>query len=320
MLKTREKKVHGNFMVRQRRKRLIFVLCMLAIPFLNFLVFWLWPNFRSILIAFQLPGKEGFTLFNFERFFKELASDVTGPRLWKMIDNSFIMFVVNTFVSLPMVLGLSYVLFKRVPGHKVFRVLFYLPSIIGGTVMTQIFRSMVMTGGPIEKLLVILGVPLSEATQYTGLLGSTETGLLMMIIYTLWTGVGVNMIMFTGAMNRVPQDIFESARLDGVGFFREFFNIILPLIWPTVTTMVVFSMVGIFSNAGLVMLLAPDNDSVWNIGFYILRYTLNANSTVNVLDSFGYPAAIGLIFTAVNVPLVFGVKALCDRISKNVEY
>ena len=320
MLKTRETAVHGSHMARQRRKRLVFVLCMLAIPFLNFLVFWLWPNFRSILIAFQLPGKEGFTLFNFERFFKELSSDVTGPRIWKMIDNSFIMFFVGTFVSLPMVLFLSYILFKKVPGYKVYRVLFYLPSIIGGTVMTQIFRSMLMTGGPIEKILEILNVSLSDTTKYTGLLGSPETGMLMMIIYTLWTGVGVNMIMFTGAMNRVPQDIFESARIDGIGFFREFFNIILPLIWPTVTTMVVFSMVGIFSNAGLVMLLAPDNDATWNIGYYILKYTLGANTTVTKIDGFNYPAAIGLIFTLVNVPLVFGVKAICDRISKNVEY
>lgn len=311
---------HRRRMPRQRRKRLVFVLCMLAVPFLHFLIFWLWPNFRSILIAFQLPGKEELTLFNFERFFEELSSDITGPRIWKMIDNSFIMFFVNTFVSLPMVLFLSYILFKRVRGYKVFRVLFYLPSILGGTVMTQIYRSLLMTDGPIEKLLDALNITLSDTTGYAGLLGSPETGMFMMIIYTLWTGVGVNMIMFTGAMNRVPQDIFESARIDGIGFFREFFNIILPLIWPTVTTMVVFSMVGIFSNAGLVMLLAPDNDATWNIGYYILKYTLGANTTVTRIDGFSYPAAIGLIFTLVNVPLVFGVKALCDRISKNVTY
>ena len=307
-------------MARRRRKKLRFVLAMLAIPFLHFIVFWLWPNFRSILIAFELPGEDGYTMFNFERFFKELSSNVTGPRIWKMIDNSFIMFFVGTFVSLPMVLFMSYILFKKVKGYKFYRVLFYLPSIIGGTVMTQIFRSMVATGGPIEKLLLAMGVPLSETIQYTGLLGSAETGMIMMIIYTLWTGVGVNMIMFNGAMNRVPQEVFESARVDGVGFFREFFNIILPLIWPTVTTMVVFSMVGIFSNAGIVMLLCPDNDACWNIGYYILKYTLGANTTVTRIDGFNYPAAIGLIFTLVNLPLVFGVKALCDRINKKVEY
>lgn len=309
-------------MPQQRRKKLVFVLCMLAVPFLNFLVFWLWPNFRSILIAFQLPGKEGLTLFNFERFFMELSDEVTGPRIWKMIDNSFITFFVNTFVSLPVVLFLSYVLFKKVWGYRVFRVVFYLPSIIGSTVMTQIYRSFLMTDGPVEKLLEVFNITLSSTTSYAGLLGSPETGMLMLIIYTLWTSVGssMSMIMFTSAMNRVPQHVFESARIDGVGFFREFFSVILPLIWPTVTTMVVFSMVGIFSNAGLVMLLAPDNDSTWNIGYYILKYTLGANSTATKLDGFNYPAAIGLIFTLVNTPLVFGVKAICDRISKNVTY
>ena len=320
MLKTKEVATRKGGKVNQRRKDRLFVLCMLAIPFLNFLVFWLWPNFRSILIAFEVPTIDGFTLFNFERFFKELESPITGPRIWKMIDNSFLLFVVNTFISLPLVLFMSYIMFKKVAGYKVYRVLFYLPSILGATVMTQIFRSMLMVGGPVEQLLVWCKVPLDEVTQYTGLLGSPQTGIWMMVIYTLWTGVGINMIMFTGAMNRVPQDLFESARLDGVGFFREFFDIILPLVWPTVTTMVVFSMVGIFSNAGLVVLLCPDNDSCWNIGYYILKYTLGANTTITKIDGFNYPAAIGLIFTLVNLPLVFGVKALCDKVSKNVEY
>ena len=305
---------------RQRRRDLVFVLCMLAVPVLNFLVFWLWPNFRSILIAFQVPTVEGFTFYNFERFINELTSEVTGPSLWKQIDNSFIMFFVGTFVNLPLVLFMSYVMFKKVRGYKVFRILFYLPSIIGGTVMSQIFKSMVAVGGPIESVLIASGVEFSANVQYAGLLGAKETGMLMMIIYTLWTGVGSNMIMFTGAMNRVPQDIFESARIDGIGFFREFFNIILPLIWPTVNTMVVFSMVGVFSNAGIVMLLCPDNAACHNIGYYILRFTLNANNTIKVDDTFSYPAAVGLLFTLVNIPLVFGVKSLCDRVSKNVEY
>ena len=116
MLKTQEIATRKGGKLKQRRKNLIFVLCMLAIPFANFLVFWLWPNFRSILIAFEVPTIEGYTLFNFERFFKELSSDVMGPRIWKMIDNSFLMFFVNTFVSLPMVLFMSYVLFKKVAG------------------------------------------------------------------------------------------------------------------------------------------------------------------------------------------------------------
>ena len=319
-MRNSKKALRKGFRSKSHRTETVFILAMLAIPFINFLVFWLWPNFRSITIAFEVPSIEGFTLFNFERFFKELFNDVTGPRMWKMIDNSLILFIVSTFINLPLVLFLSYIMFKKVPGYKTFRVLFYLPAILGATVMTQIYKSLLMTGGPIEQLLNLLNIPMSDMTRFAGLLGSKETGMWMMVIYTLWTGVGVNMIMFTGAMNRVPQEIFESARMDGVGFFQEFFSIILPLIWPTVTTMVVFSMVGIFSNSGLVLLLSPENESTWNIGYYILSYTLNANNTIRVEDTFCYPAAIGLIFTLVNVPMVFGVKALCDRIGKDVEY
>ncbi len=309
-----------NFHSKAHRRETIFILLMLAIPFLNFLVFWLYPNLRSITIAFEVPSIEGPTLYNFERFFGELFSDIHGPQMWKMIDNSLLLFVVSTFINLPLVLFLSYIMFKKIRGYKVFRILFYLPSILGATVMTQIFKSLLMTGGPIEQLMDALNIPMSDMTRFAGLLGSNETGIWMMVIYTLWTGVGVNMIMFTGAMNRVPQEIFESARMDGIGFFREFFNIVLPLIWPTVTTMVVFSMVGIFANSGLVLLLSPENKSTWNIGYYILSYTLNANHTIRVEDTFCYPAAIGLIFTIVNVPMVFGVKALCDRIGKDAEY
>ena len=301
---------------RQMRKDLIFVLCMLAVPLANFLVFWLWPNFRSITMAFEVPVVEGFTFYNFERFFKELASPVTGPGLWREIGNSFLMFFVGTFVNLPAVLFMSYIMFKKVYGYKVFRVLFYLPSIIGGTVMSQIYRAIVSVDGPVQALLNLAGMETSTG----GLLGSPDTGMIMMIIYMLWTGVGSNMIMFTGAMNRVPQDIFESARIDGIGFFREFFDIILPLIWPTVTTMVVFSMVGVFSNAGIVMLLCPDNTACSNIGWYILRFTLGADSTASVYDGLSYPAAVGFIFTLINLPLVFGTKWIFDRVGKNVEY
>lgn len=301
----------------QRRRDLIFVLCMLAIPVLHFIVFWIWPNLRGILIAFKVPSVDGFTLYNYERYFKELTDPITAPAMWKMIENSFIMFGVGTFVNLPMVLFMSYVMFKKVTGYKVFRVLFYLPSIIGSTVMSQIYKSMLTVRGPIHSVLVAAGV---EFNEYAGLLGAKETGMLMIIIYSLWLGVGSNLIMFSGAMNRVPQDIFESARIDGVGFFREFFDIILPLIWPTVTTMVIFSMCGVFSNAGIVMLLCPDNTACHNVGYYILRFTLNANNTVKVDDSFGYPAAVGQIFSLVNLPLVFGTKWICERIGKNVEY
>ena len=220
-----------NFHSKSHRKETIFILLMLAIPFANFLVFWLYPNLRSITIAFEVPSIEGFTLYNFKRFFDELFSDISGPMMWKMIDNSMIMFVVSTFINLPLVLFLSYIMFKKVRGYKVFRILFYLPSILGATVMTQIYKSLLMTGGPIEQLLALWNVPMSDMTRFAGLLGSKETGMLMMVIYTLWTGVGVNMIMFPeGTWNMTDQQLIMNMKWGIIDIAKEANSQIVPIV------------------------------------------------------------------------------------------
>ena len=300
--------------MKQRRKDLIFACCMLAVPLANFIVYWILPNYQSIIMAFQTPLNDEFTLINFERFFTALADPDDGVR-YDLI-NAFVLFFWGTFVALPLVIFMSYIIFKKIAGYKIFRVIFYLPSILGAAVTASLFRYMVHSGGPIETLLVNMGVPIDVQL---GLLGSGDTGFTMVIIYSLWTCVGSNMIMLSGAMNRVPTDIFESARIDGVGFWREFFQIVIPLIWPTITTMLVSSMTGIFTNYAATQLLTPTTPRSQTIGWYIVRHTTAAgNSTSN--EIYNYPAAVGLIFTCVGLPMVMGTKWLCERIARNVEY
>ena len=305
----------GGHHMKQRQKDIIFVCLMLAIPVANFIVYWIVPNYHSIIMGFQKPNGD-FTWDNFTRFWRALTDPAFDDNVKGDLVNTFILFFWGTFVNMPMVLFMSYIMFKKIAGYKIFRVIFYLPSILGATVTAGVFRYFVHSGGPIETLLINMDVPIDAQL---GLLGSGETAFTMVIIYSLWTGVGSNLIMYTGAMNRVPTDIFESARIDGVGFWREFFQIVLPLIWPTVTTMLVSGMCGIFTNYAATQLLTPNSPNSSTIGWYIVRHTTAAgNSTTN--EVYNYPAAVGLIFTAVGMPMVLGTKWLCEKIARNVEY
>ena len=298
----------------KRRRELLFIGLALLWPITQFIVFWVVPNFNSIVMAFRVPDGETFTLVNFQRFFRELQqpNNPIIPSFW----NSIILFVVGTFIQFPLVILLTYVLFKKVYGHKVFRVIFYTPAILGASVTTALYRYLISSNGPVERILDLIGV---EYSKQLGLLGNPETVFLMIIIYGFWTGVGTNMIMMLGAMNRVPDEIIDSARIDGVGFWRELFQIILPMIWPTLTTLIVFSMTGIFTNSAATMLLAPDAPEASTIGWYITRFTMSAGSglTGEILN---YPAAVGLIFTAISFPLIMLTKWLCDKITNTVEY
>ena len=304
--------------ITKRGSEIIFIIAMLFLPILQFIIFWIIPNFDSILMGFQKPSGE-FSLINFQRFFEYLFEGKNELGRYNeiiyAIKNSVIYFAVNIFISTPIVIFFSYVLFKRVPLSGVFKVVFYLPSIIGATVTTTLFRALLVDGAPIYNLLYKAGF-ITEDMAVLGLFSSDSTAFLMVIIYSIWTCVGINMIMFYGAMKRIPSEIFESAEIDGVGFFTQFTRLVVPLIWPTITTLIIFSLSGMFISYGAVMILCPDVPSASMVGWYIVRYTTATDSHASLT----YPAAVGVIFTAIGLPFVLFVRWLLNKISANVEY
>ncbi|MCQ2796139.1 MAG: sugar ABC transporter permease [Bacilli bacterium] len=301
----------------RRTSEIIFVCLMLSLPVIQFIIFWIVPNFKSILLGFQ-DARGGFSTQQFTEFFSLFQKDpISGEfsaksvELFTAVGNSLIYFAVNIFICTPIVVFFSYVLFRKVPLHGVFKIIFYLPSIIGGTVMATIYYQLFNNSGPLFQLLKDWGW-ISEKVAMLTLFESPETGFLMILIYSIWTCVGINMIMFYGAMKRIPNEIFESASIDGVGFFRQFINLVVPLIWPTITTLIIFSLAGIFVTYGPVMILAPNNRNATMIGWYIFSRVDNGE--------LNYPAAVGLLFTAIGLPFVMFVRWLLNKIGSNTEY
>ena len=318
---------HENLKSTQKRTRhlnrraseVIFIVAMLFFPLLQFVIFWIIPNFNSIILGFQNPTDGSFTLDNFKLFFKYLFSGktVTGEynEIVYAIKNSLIFAAVSIFVCTPIVVFFSYVLFRKVPMSGIFKVVFYLPSIIGATVTTTLFRALLLEGAPMFEFLKKIGF-LTEEMQQRGLFANDSTAFLMVIIYSIWTCIGMNMILFHGAMRRIPKEIFESADIDGAGFFRQFISFVVPLIWPTITTLIVFSLSGMFVTYSTVMILCPNMPSASMIGWYIVRHTTASGSHAGL----GYPAAVGLAFTIVGLPFVLVIRWLLNKISANIEY
>ena len=294
----------------RRTSEILFIVAMLFFPALQFVVFWIVPNFNSIILGFQTRSGD-FTLENFKDFFANLTEDrVDQGYLIYSIRNSLIFFGVSIFISTPIVIFFSYILFRKVPMSGAFKVIFFLPSIIGATVTTTLFYLILQRGAPAYELLKNLGL-ITPKIHESGLF-KKDPAFLMVIIYSIWTCVGINMILFYGAMRRIPTEIFESADMDGAGFFRQFFSLVVPLIWPTITTLIIFSLSGMFITYSTVMILCPNEPTASMIGWYIVMETDN--------QRFNYAAAVGLAFTAVGLPFVLLVRWLLNKISANIEY
>ena len=134
---------------KQDKKNFPFVIAMLAFPILQFLIFYIYINFQSFVLAFTNISGD-FTFSNFEGIIREW----NNPSLLNLPNSllrSVITWSLNTLIVFPCTVVFTYALYKKVPGELIFRVIFYLPSIVGSVVLTTLFRYLL--DGPISTML-----------------------------------------------------------------------------------------------------------------------------------------------------------------------
>lgn len=279
---------------------ILFIVVMLAGPLLYFCIFWLYVNVDSILMAFR-NAQGVYTLDTIKNVLWNIAHN--GDDLGLAIRNTLIYFSAG-ILMLPFQLLVAYFLFRRVAGGKLIQVLLYLPSIMSGVAIVAAFQNFINPEGPLgivcEKL---LGFDLPV------LLADDRYANWTILFYTLWLGWGGNMMLLGGALARVPLEIFESARLDGIGTFGEIFKMVMPLVCPTMSTLLILQMTGLFSASGPILLFTGGQFGTTTIAFWIF-----AKVKYEGASAYNSVAAAGLIFTCIGVPIILGVRKLIEMV------
>ena len=286
-----------------KRGQTLFLTVMLIVPIVQWAIFWLYVNIQTILLGFQTRIGE-WTLSNFRQLFYELGT--AGSNINTAVLNTLRYFATNVCVIMVLALIISYFMFRQIKGARVFRIIFYLPAIISTVAMTTVFENFIAPTGPVGYIFESLG---REAPE---LLADSSTATNTIIFYTVWTGFGTNILLFTGAMSRVPMSVLESAKLDGAGMGREIVSIILPLIWPTISTLLILNCTSIFSASGPILLFTSGRYGTTTIGYWIFDMVYNYNS-------YNMVSAAGLFFTCIGVPFIMLVRWLIEKIPA-VEY
>ena len=293
----------------------LFVICMLIIPVAWFIVFYVAVNFNSIIMGFKqvkgvdVDGKKVFVfgLDNFRQLFFEIDNPKSTIRI-SMI-NTLKYFCLNFFIVIPLTYFISYFLYKKISGYKFFRVLFYMPSIISGVTMVIIFKNIVGTGGPVDELSKLL-----FGEELPALLTNPEHATNVIMIYCVWTGFGVNIILYQAAFQRVPHEVIEAAKIDGVPWYKELIFVITPMTWSTLSTTLIIASATLFTAGGPILLFGTGGAyDTSTISYYIFS---------QVYDSgvFNYPAAVGIFFTIYSLPIILGFRYVMNKLDPKVEY
>ena len=294
---------------------------MLLLPVITLAVFWVYVNFDSVLISFK-DANGNYTFDNFRMVWQGFVDkDMYGWSLKGTLGRTVLMWFLISVVSLIPSMFSSYVLYRKIPGAFVFRIIFVIPMVLAGLVWTMVMKYLVGLNGPVMTVLEAIGIQLPEEALYNGLLGSSQTAFPTIVIITLFPYViGFN-IVTTGAYARIPTELFEVGKIEGFGFIKEFFKVAVPLIWPTLVITVISSLAAIFSYEGGVFLYTMGSYDTQTMGFYLYYMVfLMAGNADAQTPFYGYAAAVGLTLTVMTIPIVLFGKFVLERAVETVEY
>ena len=189
-----------------------------------------------------------------------------------------------TALNIALALFLAVMLNQRLPGTTFFRVAFFAPVVVSLVAWTIVWSFLLQSNGGINSLLAVIGI---DGPNW---LRGSATAMIAAVIVQVFKNVGLNMILFLAALQGVPEEIQEAARLDGAGALRRFRSITIPMISPTLLLVSIITIVGSLETFALIDVLTkggPGNSTTVLV-YYLYRQAFEFNQ-------FGYASAIAVL-------------------------
>lgn len=222
--------------LQKRENRAAFLF--LAPWFIGLVLITVGPITASLVLSFTdyslLESPNWIGLGNYERMLED-------PRL----HNALVVTFTYVFVSVPFVLALALALAmlldRGLRGLPIYRSVYYLPSLLGGSVAIAILWKQIFgSSGLVNQVLELLGFE-----DLPGWIGHPDYALSTLIVLNVWT-FGSPMIIFLAGLRQIPEMYYEAAAVDGAGPARRFFSITLPLLTPIIFFNLILQMIGAF--------------------------------------------------------------------------
>lgn len=246
--------------------------------------------------------------------YQDLLQD---EKFWLSIYNTFYFAAFSVPLSICASLLLAILLNTNVRGQNIFRTLFFIPSLLPVVCLALLWQYML--NGEHGLFNNLLGFALDFINNEFGTAISAPNWLLDsrytkagLIIAAIWTS-GNTVVIFLAGLQEVPRELYESADIDGAGFFRRLFHITIPSISPILYFNAIMGIIGTLQIFTLPFVMMGGQDgpgrSLLFVGTYIFRNAFE-------FSRMGYACTIGFIFFFI----VMGLTLLAHRFSKKHVY
>ena len=177
---------------------------------------------------------------------------------------------------------------QKIHGQSIYRVLFYLPPVLSGIVVAIVWKWLYQPyGGPINELLQAVGL---SQWQHAWL-GDGATALWAVSLASVWQGVGTPFLLFLAALQNVPEELRDAARVDGANRWQLFRNVTFPSILPTIGLVSVLTFLGAMQMFNMVLAMTNGGP-----GYATEVPVLHIFRAAFELGQFGYATALAVLF------------------------
>ena len=212
--------------------------------------------------------------------------------------------VIVTIVQTAFGLLAALLLDMRLKLSNFFRTLFFLPVILGATIIGLMWTLFLYPlGGPAQQLLGLFRLH----SEFLG--GPPSTVFYWIIWIQIWANMGITMIIFLGGLQTVPNELREAARIDGANGWQVFRNVTFPLITPSFNTNILLETIGSLQAWQLFLVIkGPTNGlNVLGIWVYALAFGRQSNNPTQAAMRQGYGAAASMVLFV--IVLIIGLTS-----------
>ena len=239
-----------------------------VIPFLVvFLIFRIWPFILGVMTSFTdaRVGPRPGNFIGFENFLEVVTNSEIHRAFVVTFQYSLIVVPMSFFIGLAMAVYVN----RKLPTHTLSRLVFFAPFVLTATIVAIVWNWMFQTQfGLVNVGLGMLGLP-----DRIAWLKEPVLVLPVIAFITTWWQAGFAMVIFLGALQNIPDELLDAARIDGANAWQSFWRVTFPLLLPVsslVITIALIEAMRVFSLIHIITRGGPSDHST-SVVFYIFQ-------------------------------------------------
>lgn len=253
---------------------------------------------------YDYPGYGDKTFIGLGNFVRLLSDDL----YWQSVVNTFVYAGGKILVTIPVSLALAVILNKKFRGRHFLRAVYFMPTVVSTAVIAVVFYIIFNSyNGILNQFLVKLGL---DSIPWLG----ADYAMLSAIIVAIWGAIGNYMLLFLAGLQGIPEDLYESASLDGANGIQKFWYVTIPMLGPVLQMIMMLAIIAALKGYESIMVLSEGGPfgktEVMYLYVYKLFFPLSTESYVQ--EEVGYGSAVSFV-TALIVGVITLIYFLISR-------